>query len=164
MPNRPTLPAMAEPLRTLETPHVPGIMVVPVRHREPKHTGWTVFAGLILLLAGTLNLVWGFLEIVNDYYFSGDTLMVGYHSLWGWLWIGIGVIQLLLAPLVLLHNPAGVFFAILATGLNALTHVLGFGSRPGWSIVALAIDALVLFALVSYGFRVRDEVSSQYPS
>jgi len=56
-----------------------------------------------------------------------------------------------------------VFFAIIATGLNALGHVLGFGFRPGWSIVALVIDALVMFALVSYGFRVRD-VSSPFRS
>jgi hypothetical protein len=150
-------------VRNLDPPHVRGIMLVPIRYREPEHTGWTVFAGLMLLLAGSLNVIWGFLELVNDYYFSGDTLMVGYHSLWGWLWIGIGVFQLLLAPLVLAHNPTGVFLAIVWTALNALSHVLGFGSRPGWSIVALAIDALVLFALVSYGFRVRD-VSSPFRS
>jgi len=154
---------MSSPVRN-PAPHSRGIMLVPVGHREPKHTGWTVFAGLMLLLAGTLNLVWGFLELVNDYYFSGDTLMVGYHSLWGWLWIGIGVFLLLLAPLVLAHNAAGVFLAIVATAVNVLSHVLGFGSRPGWSIVALVIDALVLFALVSYGFRVRDDVSSLFRS
>jgi hypothetical protein len=151
------------PTRLIDPPHARGIMLMPTRYIEPKHTGWTVFAGLMLLLAGTLNIVWGFLELLNDYYFSGDTLAVGYHSLWGWLWIGIGVFQLVLVPLVLAHNPAGVFFAIIATGLNALGHVLGFGSRPGWSIGALVIDALVLFALVSYGFRVRD-VSSPFRS
>ena len=108
---------MQTPTRLIDPPHARGIMLMPTRYIEPKHAGWTVFAGLMLLLA----------------------------------------------PLVLAHHPAGVFFAIIATGLNALGHVLGFGSRPGWSIVALVIDALVMFALVSYGFRVRD-VSSPFRS
>src|SRR5690349_24629289 len=68
------LPGMSSPVRN-PAPHSRGIMLVPVGHREPKHTGWTVFAGLMLLLAGTLNLVWGCRELVTDYYFSGDPLM-----------------------------------------------------------------------------------------
>ena len=86
----------------------------------------------------------------------GDTLMSGSHSLWGWLYIGIGAVFLLLAPLVFARNPAGVFLAIVAIACNALTHLLGFGHRISWSIVALVLDGLVLFALLNYGFRVRD--------
>jgi hypothetical protein len=36
--------------------------------------------------------------------------------------------------------------------LNAVGHVIGFGGRPLWSIVALVVDALALYALVAYGF------------
>jgi hypothetical protein len=148
---------MDEPVRLIEPPHVPGIMLIPTVPRpRPAHTGWTVFAGLMLLLGGLWNVVWGFFEILNDYYFSGDTLLAGNHSLWGWLYIAAGVCLLLLAPLVFAHNPTGVVLATFAVALNALSHLLGFGHRLGWSIAALVIDGLVLFALISYGFRIRE--------
>jgi hypothetical protein len=139
-----------------DEPVRPGIMLIPTVPRpRPAHTGWTVFAGLMLLLGGLWNVVWGFFEILNDYYFSGNTLLAGNHSLWGWLYIAAGVCLLLLAPLVFAHNPAGVVLATFAVALNPLSHLLGFGHRIGWSIAALVIDGLVLFALINYGFRIR---------
>jgi hypothetical protein len=110
----------------------------------------------MLLPVALLNLAWGFFEIANDYYFTGDTLEAGSHSLWGWLYILIGVVLLLIMPLVFMRNPAGLFLASVAVVLNAVTHVLGFGNRPVWSIVALALDALVLYALVTYGAKVQE--------
>jgi uncharacterized membrane protein len=95
-------------------------------------------------------------DVLNDYYFSGDTLLAGNHSLWGWLYIAAGVFLLLLAPLVFAHDPAGVVLATFAVALNALSHLLGFGHRFGWSIAALVIDGLVLFALINYGIRIQE--------
>jgi len=146
-----------EPARLLAPPRGDGIQLIPtVPAPRPAHTGWTVFAGLALLPVALLNLVWGFFEIANDYYFSGDTVTAGYHSLWGWLYILAGVALLLIAPLVFMRNPVGLFLAAVAVVLNAVTHVLGFGNRPVWSIVALALDALVLYALVTYGAKVQE--------
>jgi hypothetical protein len=160
-----TLTRMDEPVRLIEPPHVAGIMLIPTVPRlRQAHMGWTVFAGLALLLMGTLNLVWGFFEILNDYYFSGDTLMTGSHSLWGWLYITVGACQLLLVPLVFSRNPTGVFLAIVVVALNAVSHLLGFGHRVAWSIVALTLDGLVLFALVNYGFRVQEIRRRQRPA
>ncbi|HEX6461390.1 MAG TPA: hypothetical protein VF032_20905 [Thermoleophilaceae bacterium] len=146
-----------EPVRFLQPPQGDGILLVPtVPQRREAHTGWTAFAGIMILLAALVNLVWGFFEIANDYYFSGDTVAAGSHSLWGWLYVLGGVFLLLIAPLVFLRNPVGLFFGCVAVVLNALTHALGFGHRPVWSIVALGIDALVLYALVTYGARIHE--------
>jgi hypothetical protein len=132
-------------------------MLIPtVPHPREAHTGWTAFAGVMLIVVALLNLVWGFFEIANDYYFTGDTVAAGYHSLWGWLYILIGVFLLLIAPLVFTRNPVGLFFGAVVVVLNAVTHVLGFGNRPVWSIVGLALDALVLYGLVTYGARVQE--------
>jgi hypothetical protein len=148
---------MDEPVRLIEPPQSDGILLIPTVPRQPSaHTGWTAFAGTMILLAGLVNIGWGFFEILNDYYFTGDTLLAGYHSLWGWLYIGAGFCALLIALLVFARNPVGVVLAVCLVALNALTHVLGFGHRPVWSIVALAIDGLVLFVLLSYGIRVQE--------
>jgi hypothetical protein len=148
---------MDEPVRLIEPPHVAGIMLIPTVPRvRAAHTGWTAFAGTMMLIAGLWNIVFGFFEILNDYYFTGDTVAAGSHSLWGWLYIGAGVCALLLATLVFMHNPTGVVLAALLVALNAFTHVLGFGSEPAWSIVALVIDGMVLYALLTYGIRVQE--------
>ena len=144
---------MDPPVRIIEPPHSRGIMLVPSPPPPPaSHRGWMVFAGLTLLVASALNAVWGILALANDYYFTGDTLLAGYHSLWGWLYIGFAVAQFLIALLVFVRNPVGVTLGILAIFLNAVAHVFGFGGKPLWSIVAIAVDALALYGLVSYGF------------
>jgi hypothetical protein len=146
-----------ESARLLEPPRGDGILLIPtVPAPRPAHTGWTVFAGLALVPLALLNLVWGFFEIANDYYFTGDTVEAGSHSLWGWLYILAGVVLLLIVPLVFMRNPVGLFFACVAVVLNAVTHVLGFGHRPVWSIVALVLDALVIYGLVTYGAKIQE--------
>jgi hypothetical protein len=148
---------MEEPVRLIEPPRGDGILLIPTVPRQPTlHTGWNVFAGTMILLVGLLNIVWGFFEILNDYYFTGDTVAAGSHSLWGWLYIVVGVFAVLVAVGVFAHNPVAVVLAGVLVALNALTHVLGFGDRPVWSIVALVLDGLVLYALLNYGIRVRE--------
>jgi hypothetical protein len=146
-----------EPARVIEPPRSDGILLIPtVPKLQAAHTGWIAFAGILMVLAAIGNLIFGFFEILNDYYFTGDTVAAGYHSLWGWLYIGAGVCVLLIVPLVFMRNPVGIFLATVVVVLNALTHALGFGKQPAWSIVALALDAVVLYALVTYGVRVAE--------
>jgi len=113
-----------------------------------------IIPGLVLLLMASWNLVWGFFEILNDYYFSGDTLMAGSHSLWGWLYITVGACQLLLVPLVFARNPTGVFLAIVVVAINAVSHLLGFGPALGGQ-VAMGADAI--FAIVQRGDPAGDQ-------
>lgn len=145
-----------EPVRILEPPHAAGIMLVPqVRPYDRPAEGWMVFAAMVMLVSALLNGVWGFFAILHDYYWTGDTLLAGSHALWGWLYIAIAAGQLILVPLIIVRHPVGVFFGIVAAALNAVFHVLGFGHRPAWSIVALVIDAVVIYALVAHGYAPR---------
>ncbi|HEY7631033.1 MAG TPA: hypothetical protein VH817_10040 [Thermoleophilaceae bacterium] len=149
---------MTETVRLLDPPRGDGILLITSPPpREPSHFAWIAFVGTWLLLVALLNLLFGFVEVLNDYYFTGDTVLAGNHSLWGWLYITIGVVLLLILPLVLMRNPVGVVLAIVAVLGSIVSHILGFGDKPGWSIVALAIDALVLFALLSYALPPRQD-------
>ena len=146
-----------ESVRLIEPPRQGGILLIPtVPQPREAHTAWTVFAGAVMLLAGIVNIVFGFFEILNDYYFTGDTVAAGSHSLWGWLYIAIGVFLLMVGPLVFLREPAGLFFGALALAGSVITHAFGFGARPLWSIVAIAISVVALYGLITYGAKVQE--------
>jgi hypothetical protein len=149
---------MREPIRQVEAPRGSGIMLVKrPPGKEPSNFGWITFIATWLLVVGLLNIVFGFFEVLNDYYFTGDTVAAGSHSLWGWLYLSTGVILLLILPLVLIRNPVGVVLAVVAVIGSIVSHILGFGDNPGWSIVVLAIDALMLFALATYALPPRQD-------
>ena len=56
-----------------------------VQERQP--TGWTVFAGMLLVIVGSLDALWGLAGILND-----QVVVVGGHgtivadvTTWGWV-------------------------------------------------------------------------------
>jgi len=40
---------------------------------------------------------------------------------------------------------------VMWAGLNACLHLLAIGAYPAWSIIIMAIDGLVIYALTVYG-------------
>ena len=147
-----------EPIRIIDPPRAEGIMLIPqVRPYEEPAEAWMVFAGVMIGISALLNLVWGIFAVFHDYYWTGDNLVAGHHSLWAWFYIGIALFLLILVPLVIIRHPVGIFFGTIAVGLNALFHIFDFGNRPWWSIVALLLDAAVLYALLTHGFKRRPE-------
>ena len=65
---------------------------------ESRVTGWWVFAGILLGLAGFLNVVWGIAGVSNSKFFTPNSVWVlsSLHT-WGWITLIIGVIQLIAA-------------------------------------------------------------------
>ena len=62
---------------------------------EERGYGGVVFAGVLLLIAGTLNTVEGIAAIGNANFFVHNThYVVGSLKTWGWIVLCIGVIEL----------------------------------------------------------------------
>jgi hypothetical protein len=61
---------------------------------EARVTGWWVFAGILLGIAGFLNVVWGIAGISNSKFFAQNSVYVvsSLHT-WGWITLIIGIIQ-----------------------------------------------------------------------
>ncbi len=82
-----------------------------------KGTGRALFVAILLLIAGTLNIIYGFGAIGNAHFFTANTSYVfaNLHT-WGWITVILGLIQL----------TAG--FSLLAG--NAYGRVIGSSARP----------------------------------
>src|SRR6476659_8689480 len=61
-------------------------------------TGRWVFAGIMLGIAGVLDIVWGIAAIADSKYFTANATYIvsGLHT-WGWVTLIIGVIQVFAA-------------------------------------------------------------------
>jgi len=131
-----------------------GLIIVHPEHREHVTTGWgwTIFASLFMLTGAAVTATWGIVSILDDAYWGGDQVVAGHNALLGWVWIGFATIQATVALGVLIRNGFAVIVAIGLTVVSVLAQAIGFDNYPVWSGVTLALDALVLWALIRHGF------------
>ena len=141
---------------TTPSPH-PGLMIVHPERRAEVSTGWgwTIFASLMMLLSSGVTGAWGVVAILSHDYWGGDQVVAGHEALWGWLWIGFATFQAAVALGVLVRNAFAVVLGILLAITNVISQVIGFDNYPIWSAVALALNALIIWALVAHGFDRR---------
>jgi hypothetical protein len=116
---------------------------------------WAAFAGCLFLILGVFNLVDGVAALANDDYFRVDELLFGDLAMWGAIFLVIGALQLLTAFLVFRGNLAGALLGITLAGVNALVALLSVGAYPIWSLVIVALDGVVIYALTVYGDALR---------
>ena len=140
-----------------QQPRTPGLMHVHKGHPSQTGTGlgWLIFAASMLSLAALVNILWGVISIADDAYWGGDSLVAGHQALWGWVWIGFGLLQLMTAGAVLARNGFGLLMGIGLAGLNILGHVTALDQFPGWALLVICADLLVIYALATPWLKSR---------
>jgi hypothetical protein len=116
-----------------------------------KGTGWAGFAGTMILVVGTFNIIWGFVALVQDTYFASDELLMWSLNAWGGIHIVIGCVQLLIALMIFSGSGAGAVLGIVFAFFSAVGALMSIGAYPIWSIIIIVIDGLVIYALTVYG-------------
>jgi hypothetical protein len=113
--------------------------------------GWTVFAAVMLMVSGIGNILEGIAQIVRGSYFvtlPNYAYNLSVHS-WGWIHLIAGIVVFLAGAALLADKTwarvVGVAFASLSLFLN-LVYLPFF---PVWSIVVIAVDAFVIWALLT---------------
>ena len=123
-----------------------------------KGAGWAGFAAVVFLVLGIFNLVDGIAALANDDYFHVDELLFGDLAMWGTIFLVVGAAQLLTALLIFRGSHVGALLGVSLAALNAVIALLSVGAYPIWSLVILALDGVVIYALTAYGdaFRTAD--------
>jgi uncharacterized membrane protein HdeD (DUF308 family) len=125
-----------------------------LEHESEHGQGWLTFAGIMLAVLGILNVVYGIAAIDDANVYVGDTRYVfGDLSLWGWLLVLVGAVQFIAAFSIWNGTSWGRWVGILSAGANAILQLLWMPAFPILALSLLAIDVLVLYALVQYGGR-----------
>ena len=127
------------------------------RRRRGRGTGWIVFAGVVLVLAGgnmAINGLWALhapSAVVKSFNDSQVLLFSsGNLDTWGWIYLIVGVVVLIAGIAVFFRAAFGIWVGIAAAVVQAFFAFFWIFS-PYWpsALVILALDLLVIYALMS---------------
>ena len=119
--------------------------------------GWIAFAGIMLMLAGFINFIWGIAAIDNSAFFTDEGRFVLFDDLnaWGWFFLIVGVLQVIAAFSIWNRHTFGQVFGIFAASANAVILLFTVNAFPFAAFMLFIVDVLVIYALVAYGGRER---------
>jgi hypothetical protein len=121
-----------------------------------QRSGWVTFAGVMLLIAGVLNVIYGIAAIGDSNFFINDTKYIFSNlNTWGWITLVIGVIQMFAAFSLWSGNLYGRIIGIGAAGLSAISALLSIPAYPFWSLAIFAIDVVIIQQIATRGTQGR---------
>lgn len=115
--------------------------------------GWIGFAGILMLIIGSIDFFQGLIALLEDEYFivTASGFLVVDLTTWGWIMLIWGVL-LALAGFGLLGGQGWArWFAIVLVSLNFIAQLgfLGNSEFPLWSLTVMALNVIVLYALTA---------------
>jgi hypothetical protein len=118
--------------------------------REPITSGLLSFAGFLTSIVGFFNIVDGLTSLSkrNFYLVPSSKLLVFNFTAWGWIWIIVGILQILVGALILARRTwartAGFVLMLLAVaGQFAFMNAF-----PLWSMVIIAVSLVAIYLLM----------------
>jgi hypothetical protein len=119
--------------------------------------GWSVFAAVMMFLAGGLNALYGLVAVLNDDWVVWTNRADVYLDLstWGWVHMILGVLVVLAGVGVLSGNVLGRTVGVILACLSILANFFFIPVYPFWAITIITVDALVIWALTAHGSELR---------
>lgn len=117
--------------------------------------GGTVFAAVLMMIAGVFQVIAGITAIVKDKFFATtpNYLLTFDVSGWGWIHLAFGALLVVAGFFVLRGDVWARAVAIVLVSLSAIANFLFLPYYPFWALVVIAIDVFVIWALATYGRR-----------
>jgi hypothetical protein len=114
-------------------------------------SGWVTFAAVIAGIAGVYNILSGIAAIAKDDTVEqlADALYGVDITAWGWFWLILGIIQVVISYLIYTRSTVGLYLGLAWAFLSATLTVFVIFTAPLWALAILAIDILVIYALCS---------------
>lgn len=124
-------------------------------HEHARGHGWVVFAGVIVLIAGVLNVVYGIAAIDDSAVFRDDSQFVIINDLdtWGWIHLVVGAVQLAAAFSIWQRHAFGRFVGVFSASFSAIAVLMFANAIPLVAFAIFLLDLLVIYGLVAYGDR-----------
>jgi hypothetical protein len=117
--------------------------------------GWVTFSGIMILLVGVMNVIYGLAAIDNSTFFVQDARYVVFNDLntWGWILLVVGAVQVVAAFGIWSRTAWGRWIGIITASGNAVMQLLFISSFPLAALALFAVDLLVIYGLAAWTYR-----------
>jgi hypothetical protein len=139
-----------------------GATAPPVTHaRTTSRTGWVgwlYFGGAMMVLLGTFNLIEGLVALFNDQYYVATSagLLVFDITGWGWVHLIIGAVAIVVGIGVFTGAMWARICGVIVCAVNAIAQLAFLSAYPIWAVVVIALDILVIWALIVHGDEAKE--------
>jgi hypothetical protein len=121
------------------------------RRDERQPTGWTVFAGVVLLIVGSLDALYGLAAILNNevVIVGGNGVIIADVTTWGWVHLVLGSIVALTGLGLFAGNPSARWAAVVVITINAIAQIVWFPAAPLWAFMMILLDVVIIYQLTA---------------
>jgi hypothetical protein len=130
-------------------------------HHRVAPTGWTVwivFAGVILIINGVFSGLQGLIALIGPdtyYLLTPGSLFLFDAQGWDWWNLVIGVLLILTAVALFSGATWARAVGVVLAGLSAVVQLMLIPAQPWWSVIVIAIDVLIIYAVIAHGSELR---------
>jgi hypothetical protein len=120
--------------------------------------GWIGFAGVMMIIGGMLNALYGLIAVINDEWVVWGNRASVYLDIsqWGWVHLIMGLVVVLCGIGVFSGNVLARTVGVLVAALSLVANFFFLPAYPLWAMTVIVIDALVIWALIVHGHEMRD--------
>jgi hypothetical protein len=126
---------------------------------DREGSGWVLFAAIALGVAGVMRIfdaIWAF-QYHGVLPANLENAIFG-HSLktYGWIFLVVAAVYIFAALTVVNGSQVARWIGIVAGAVGAISAIWWMPYYPVWSLVYVAVGALVTYALVVHGGPIKD--------
>ena len=120
--------------------------------------GWIVFAGTMMIISGSFNVIQSLVALADDEFYvkTNNALITFDLTQWGWIHLIMGILLVLIGLALFKESMWAVISGIIIVSINMISQFAFMTAYPVWSIVAIAVDLMVLWSLIVHGGESAD--------
>lgn len=124
------------------------------QQQDTSWRGWIVFASLMMILVGAFQAILGVVAVLYRGFYvvssSGLAVQVSYTA-WGAVHLALGLVALAAGFALLQGQLWARVVGITMAVLSAIVNLAFIPAYPAWSIIVIALDVIVIYAIAAHG-------------
>jgi hypothetical protein len=117
-----------------------------------RWAGWIRFGGILMLIIASIDFFQGLIAIIRSEYYvlTPNQIVVFDTTTWGWITLIWGIVVGSAGFGLLMAATWARWFTIIVGSINFLVQLgfVGSAQYPLWALTALALNAVVLYAVI----------------
>jgi hypothetical protein len=122
-------------------------------HVQPSGAviGWTAFAAVVMMVSGLWSFLEGLAAIIRGSFFIQLPTYAYEISIrsWGWIHLALGIVVFLAGAYLLTGSTWARVVGVVLAVFSLIANFMYIPYSPVWSIVVIALDVFVIWALMS---------------